>query len=52
MARDTMVRFGRPGRYIYREVAAGAADCNNETFGLDPAPAERKTCQRLRIGRQ
>jgi hypothetical protein len=51
VGRDTMLRFGRPGRYIYREVAAGPTVCSNEAFGFDPTPGEPKRCQRLRIGR-
>ncbi len=45
-----MVRYGVPGRYVYRE-AADELVCRNESFGSDPAPGAGKQCDLLRLQR-
>jgi hypothetical protein len=45
-----IVRYGANGRYVYREAADGLA-CRNDSFGVDPAPNERKACELLRGSR-
>ncbi len=42
---STQVRFGRSGRYSYRDVD-GPVGCNNRNFG-DPTPGVRKRCDFL-----
>jgi hypothetical protein len=50
VSRDTVVRYGSEGRWVYREVARGV-DCGNGAFGGDPLPNRAKRCETLRIGR-
>ncbi len=45
-----LVRYGIPGRYLYRE-APDDIVCGNAEFGGDPAPNHPKRCQRLRLRR-
>jgi len=41
------VRYGADGRYAYRDVR-GSVTCNNERFGGDPTPGQRKSCEMIR----
>lgn len=43
-----MLRYGAGGRYAYREAVNGVA-CNNESFGIDPAPDLAKRCEVLTL---
>lgn len=46
LGRGGLVRYGAVGRYTYRE-GAGRMGCNNDEFGVDPAPGQTKSCEAL-----
>jgi hypothetical protein len=43
-----MLRYGANGRYAYREAFNGLR-CDNNAFGVDPAPGGPKRCEILRV---
>lgn len=45
-----LVRYGAGGATTIREVR-GSISCTNESFGIDPAPRQRKNCEVLLLAR-
>jgi hypothetical protein len=48
---DALVRFGVPGRYVFRQVH-DKINCTVRDFGTDPAVGETKSCERSMNWRQ